>query len=164
MTKASLIALTIFGSSAIAVSGGVAFHRSRLDVAEALKRAGYKPDNAGRIPFKDRSFGGVTLAYDPSLKNPTIGLRNCIRGIDSCQMADKQLDRCVQDAPRCVSATPWNNDPAGEDCCPESCVSEYFNNRKTQKPGAALSNVVDGMCYPGLQAFLSRGRSDGGAP
>lgn len=130
-------------------------HHTRAEIVDALKDAGYEPDDAGRFLFDDLSVGGVMPAYDPSLADPTTGLRSCVRRIDACDVATSKLDECVAGAPRCVSSTPWKNDPAGDDCCPESCLLEYFDARKTETPEAAISDVVRGMCYPGLQSFLS---------
>ena len=163
MTKPALVVLTIVGTAVVAVSSWkLAFHRNSSHVADALRRAGYKADSAGRFLFKDRSFGGITPAYDPNLKNPATGFRRCNARIDACMGRTASIDDCVREAPRCVSKTPWKNDPAGDDCCPESCVREYFANRKTQTPEVAITNLVDGMCYPGLLAFVSG--SDGGTP
>jgi len=97
---------------------------------------------------------GLDLAFDPNLYDPTTGLRSCSTRIDVCFEATSKLDACVAGAPRCVSSTPWKNDPGGEDCCPESCLLEYFDKRKTMSDAAALMSVVRGTCYPGMQALL----------
>jgi len=163
VTKRFLLAFAAIGATGITVSvWKPLIHRNSSDVGSVLKGVGYKPDASGRFQFENQSLGGLTLAYDPNLKNPTTGFRACIGRTTACQIATKNLDDCMSGAPKCVSATPWKNDPNGEDCCPESCIREYFSNRKTQTPGVALSNVVDGMCYPGLQSYLNR--SEGGAP
>jgi len=172
MTKPVLIALSIAGAAVLAVSVWRLgfhrkFHRSPADIADALRRAGYKADSAGRFLLPEHSLGGITLAYDPNLKNPTTGFRACNNRIDSCLVTRAgREDYCVREAPRCVSATPWKDDPAGDDCCPESCVREYFANRRTQTAAVALSNLTESMCYPGLKAFLDQPgpSASGGGP
>lgn len=42
-----------------------------------------------------------------------------------------------------------------EETSPPTSEERYFDDRKTQSEGAAISNVIRGMCYPGLQSFLS---------
>jgi hypothetical protein len=130
-----------------------AHHPSRQDIADALKRAGYRPDDKGRIVLDPNA--PISLAYDPNLRDPTTGLRACVNRIDSCFEATSHLESCIDGAPRCVSATPWKDDPAGDDCCPESCVREYHELRKTRTEGAAFTQVVRGTCYPGLKELLS---------
>lgn len=124
------------------------------DVVAALKRAGYKEDDAGRIILTPDA-AGLALAYDPNLHDPTIGLRNCISRIGNCIVATNELESCIDGAPRCVSSTPWKDDPAGDDCCPESCVKEYHELRKTRSEGSAWMQMIRGTCYPGMKELLS---------
>ena len=107
------------------------------------------------VVFGDRSLGGVDLAYDPNLYYPTTGLRSCVGRVNACFIATGKLDECVAGAPRCVTATPWKNDPGGEDCCPDSCLLQYFSDRKTNTAATSFATVVQGTCYPGLQEFLN---------
>jgi hypothetical protein len=129
-----------------------AHHPSGQDIADALKRAGYKQDEKGRIILDPNA--PISLAYDPNLRDPTTGLRACVNGINSCYGTSK-FESCIDSAPRCVSATPWKDDPGGDECCPESCVQEYHELRKTRTEGAAFMKVFRGTCYPGLKALLS---------
>ncbi len=132
---------------------GVARHRNRRqDIATALRLAGYEADDAGRI-LLTQSEAGLDLAYDPNRYNPSIGFRSCINGIDTCRTKGRSADACVDATPRCVSATPWKDDPAGDDCCPESCVKEYHELRKTRTEGGALVAMTRGGCYPGTKAL-----------
>lgn len=156
MTKRHLFALAAAGTVTLGFSVWRPWtHRSRADISEALKRAGYKPDSSGRFLFSDRSLGGITPAYDPNRRDPTIGFRACSNRIDACIAHKSNIDECVTSAPRCVSATPWKNDPGGDDCCPDSCVREYLNSRKTETPIMAITDLVHSMCYPGLESFLN---------
>jgi hypothetical protein len=129
-------------------------HDRRQDLAEALKRAGYEADDAGRVILTPNETG-LSLGYDPNLHDPTTGFRACVAQIGSCLLTTKTEDECVRDSSRCVSATPWKDDPAGDDCCPESCIQEYFELRKTRSDMAALQRVVDGTCYPGMKDLAS---------
>ena len=53
-----------------------------------------------------------------------------------------------------MSDTPWADDPAGFDCCPIECLSEYFDLREEETPGKAMISLASSMCYPGLQSHL----------
>jgi len=147
------LAVLTGGVLAFALWKGVSHrnHRNRRqDIAEALKLRGYEEDDAGRIILTPDS-SGLALAYDPNLYDPTIGFRACMTRIATCLSPSRGADACVKAAPRCVSSTPWKNDPAGDDCCPESCVQEYFEMRKTQPETTALPRLADGTCYPGMR-------------
>ena len=128
----------------------------RQELAQRLQQAGYKTDDAGRIIFENET--GLSLAYDPNLRDPTIGFRECMGNISACIEATAKspgkLDRCVRESSRCVSAKPWKGDPAGDDCCPESCVHEYFEMRKTQSEGWSWAQLLEGTCYPGMKEQL----------
>ena len=129
-------------------------HDRRQDLAEALKRAGSQADDAGRIMLTPNETG-LSLGYDPNLHDPTTGHRACIAQINSCLLSNKTVDDCVRDTSRCTSATPWKNDPAGDFCCPNSCVQEYFNLRKTLSDNEAYSRMFRGTCYPGMKDLAS---------
>jgi hypothetical protein len=130
------------------------FHRTRADVVASLVASGFTPDEKGRFVFEGMTSVGLDLAFDPNLYDPTTGLRSCATRINACFENTSQLDACVAASPRCVSSTPWKNDPGGDDCCPESCLLEYFDKRTTTSAAAALSSMVRGLCYPGMQAIL----------
>ena len=147
--KVSFVVLAIGG---VVAGGWWRFHHRdrRQDIAEALQRAGYKADDAGRIILTPNDTG-LSLAYDPNLRDPTTGFRSSMALIDSCLMTTKNIDDCVRDAPRCLSATPWKDDPAGDSCCPESCFREYFELRKTKSDMVAIQQLGRGTCYPGMK-------------
>jgi hypothetical protein len=132
---------------------GASHRNRRQELAHALKLAGYPEDDAGRIILRPND-NGLSLAYDPNLYDPTTGFRACMGRITACFDATKRLDSCVKDSPRCVSSTPWKNDPAGDDCCPESCVQEYFELRKTASEAVAVTRLVRGTCYPGMKELF----------
>jgi len=151
------LAVLLGGVVAFAVwEGSHRNHRSRRqEIAEALKRRGYEADDAGRIILTPDS-SGLALAYDPNLYDPFVAFRACMGRITACLEEHKHGDECVKTAPRCVSLTPWKNDPAGDDCCPESCVQEYFEMRKTKHESLALSLLVRGTCYPGMKEQIRK--------
>lgn len=161
MTKRLFLALGAAAATSV-LGASVWGHRSASDVSEMLKHAGYKPDGSGRFEFPDRSLGGITPAYDPNLKDPTTGFRSCFNRINVCLLHSSSLDDCVSSAPKCVSATPWKNDPGGDDCCPDSGIGYYFDDRKTETADVALMKVMRSMCYPGLESFLNG--KGGGTP
>jgi hypothetical protein len=130
-----------------------AHHPSRQDIADALKHAGYKQDDKGRTILDPNA--PISLAFDPNQRDPTTGLRACVNGINSCYEATSKFESCIDSAPRCVSATPWKDDPGGDECCPESCVQEYHELRKTKPQITAFRGMIDGTCYPGMKALLS---------
>jgi len=133
-------------------------HRTRADIVASLLANGFTPDEKGRFIFEGITDVGLDLAFDPNLYDPMTGLRSCATRINACFERGSQngskLDSCIAASPRCVSSTPWKNDPCGEDFCPESCLLEYFDKRATMSAAAALSSMVEGTCYPGMQAVL----------
>jgi hypothetical protein len=145
------------------VGSGIAFatwkgfsHRNRRqDIANALKLAGYKEDDVGRIILTPDA-AGIALAYDPNLHDPFVGFRACMGRLTACLNMNGHMDSCVKEAPRCVSATPWSNDPAGDDCCPESCIQEYLTLRKTVSEAAAGSLLARSTCYPGMKEQIQQ--------
>lgn len=151
-TKVGLAAL-ILCVVVIGVWKSVSHRNRRQDVANALKLAGYPEDDAGRIILTPDA-SGLALAYDPNAYSPALGFRSCINRINVCFEATKQLERCMNETPRCVSSTPWKNDPAGDDCCPQSCIDEYYERRKKTSEGAAFMGMGRGTCYPGMKVVL----------
>ena len=151
--KLSLVVLAIVGVQ-VGIWWAARHHDRRQDIAEALKRAGYPADDAGRIILTPNETG-LSLAYDPNLHDPTTGFRACVAQINSCLLTTKTIDDCVRDTSRCTSPTPWKNDPAGDFCCPNSCIQEYFELRKTQSDNEAYSRMFRGTCYPGMKEILS---------
>jgi len=146
----------------LVLCGGVALaiieqrvHHSGRNVADTLKQAGYTQDDAGRFILDGSNGAGISLAYDPNLHDPTTGFRSCVARINACFERTSHLEPCIDQAPRCVSQTPWKNDPAGDDCCPESCVDEFHQLRKTKIEVAAFMDMVSGTCYPGMKAIFS---------
>jgi hypothetical protein len=123
-----------------------------------LADAGLETDDAGRVLFGAESSSGLTLAFDPNSHTPLDGFEHCLGRIQTCREQTSEYDGCVAAAPRCASSTPAN-DPAGFDCCPSECLLEYFNDRKTMSAPKALLSVAQGMCYPGLRAYLQGANS-----
>ena len=148
------LAALLAGVAVLGVLRAQSPRNRRQDVARALKLAGFKEDDAGRIILSTED-SGLSFAFDPNLQRPSIGFRSFITRITACYDRSNQLDSCINDCPRCVSPTPWKDDPAGDDCCPESCVSEYYELRKTKEPSVAIMGVARGNCYPGMKATLS---------
>lgn len=132
--------------------------RTPVELAQALRDLGFEADDQGRIVFSDFAMAGVSLAFDPHLQTPLTGFRNCMDRITACRVQRGTLDECVAAAPRCVSDTPWADDPAGFDCCPVECLSEYFELREQEAPGRAMISLAESMCYPGMRAYLESSR------
>ena len=142
---------------ALGVWKAATYHRNRRqELAFALKLAGFPEDDAGRIILTPDT-SGVSLAYDPNRRGPTVGFRGCMGSLVACLDATKHMDPCVRDVKRCVSSTPWKDDPAGDDCCPESCVQEYLELRKKFSEEVAGGELARGTCYPGMKELLRRG-------
>jgi hypothetical protein len=118
-----------------------------------LADAGLEMDDAGRILLGSESASGLTLAFDPNSHTPLDGFQHCLGRVQTCREQTSEYDGCVAAAPRCSSSTPAD-DPAGFDCCPSECLLEYFDDRRTMSAPRALLSVAQGMCYPGLQAYL----------
>jgi hypothetical protein len=128
--------------------------RTPTEVANLLKDAGFEEDDAGRILLDDFSLGGVTMAFDPNLKTPLEGFRHCMHRIQACRATTGALDACVAAMPRCTSSSPWLDDAAGFDCCPQACLLEYFEDRSVHPPGEAAVRLAQSTCYPGLRTYL----------
>jgi hypothetical protein len=126
------------------------------EVRDKLVDAGLPQDDAGRILLPS-SFAGVQVAYDPSLQTPLTGVKSCLQRIRTCTGLTGEIDECVADAPRCASTEPWLGDPAGDDCCPVSCLLSYFDARPAKDEPTALKAFLDNGCYPGLSAYLNSG-------
>jgi hypothetical protein len=132
--------------------------RTNAEIAAMMVDAGYATDDAGVVQLA--ATGGVGLAFDPALRTPVDGLGLCLDYLESCMMINRTIDGCVAAAHRCVSPTPWLGDPAGDDCCPEPCLVEYFNLRAMQSEATAMQNFLHSSCYAGASAPPS----DGGGP
>jgi hypothetical protein len=129
--------------------------RTAQELADLLRQAGFEQDANGRILFGDQAFGGVTPFFDPNLKTPMTGLRSCVYRLQACALANNaQVDQCVAGTPRCVGETPWVGDPGGDDCCPEACLTKYFEARATESAFRSFRKITDGSCYPGFSAFI----------
>lgn len=128
--------------------------RTPEEVAQLFRQLGFEADEQGRILFPGLAMGGVIPAFDPNLHTPMIGFRRCMERIQACRVLTREVDACVASMPRCASTTPWLDDPAGLDCCPAECLSEYFEKRTSQAPGKALIDLSQSLCYPGLESYL----------
>lgn len=144
--------------SAVASAKGISPIETRLpplyspeEAADMMRDAGMPTNDAGQILLPDRTFAGVTLAFDPKLRTPAMGLRKCLEYIymTLATNASASVDVAVASAPRCAGATPWLGDEAGDDCCPEACLLKYFDARATQTEGVALDAIATSGCYPG---------------
>jgi hypothetical protein len=127
--------------------------RTRQEIADLFVQAGFPTDEKGRILMKG-GIGGLTMAFDPSLRTPGLGLGACFERIQLCLRpldgtAGGTLDSCVASVPRCTTNTPWDGkDPAGEDCCPVACVQRYAEARR-HGPASAADVFSTSGCYPG---------------
>lgn len=131
--------------------------RSPEEIAATLKSLGYPEDADGGIDLPGAELGAVQLAFDPTIKNPLMGVRTCIYRIEACMVSNRKVDACVAATPRCVGNTPWLGDDAGLDCCPEACLEKYFERRSSANERVALDEFMFSGCYPGLTDFMSGG-------
>jgi hypothetical protein len=129
------------------------------EMADELADAGYPRVDGGGVAIPTISFGGIVGVVDPSHRTPAMSYRACVNYLAVCMQATKKVDGCVASAPRCVTSTPWLGDPAGDDCCPESCLAEYFVDRQTMGPSEALGRWRTSGCYPSEPGYY-----DGGLP
>jgi hypothetical protein len=118
-------------------------------IAAQLADAGFSSDDAGRffISGPDDTNTTLGLTFDPNLRTPALSFKACVEYILSCVMLNGDVDSCVAQAPRCVSSTPWNGDPAGIECCPQACLLKYFSSRPATAPAAAMQSVAASTCY-----------------
>jgi hypothetical protein len=124
--------------------------RSSHEIVQLLQDAGVPRNDAG--VFLLSSTGGlIELGFDPHVHTPEQGFADCLNRLNACFALNRQVDKCVETAPRCRGNKPWLGDPAGIDCCPQSCASEYFTARTHGKTEAiALDEMAISHCYPGL--------------
>jgi hypothetical protein len=134
-------------------------YKSTAQAADELADAGFPRLDGGAVAIPTLSFGGMVPVIDPSQKTPAMSYRACMNFVTVCWMATKNVDGCVAAAPRCLTSTPWLGDPAGEDCCPESCLAEYFVDRSSMEPVKALKRWRTSGCYPSEPGYF-----DGGLP
>ena len=131
---------------------------SPQEVARALRDAGFREDAQGRIVFDAFEIGGLVSAFDPNLKTPLMGLRSCVYRLQTCALATGKMDECVAGAPRCEDDTPWLGDPGGTDCCPDACLTGYFDERELRSSYQAVRKIIEGSCYPGLTQYYQEQR------
>lgn len=131
--------------------------RSRQEVADLMVDAGgaSRLDGGGVIPPLAKGWG-VAWYYDPNHRTPLTGMDACLERIELCSTFGNTVDSCVAAQPRCAGSTPWLSDDAGEDCCPEACLTAYFGARDQNTPFAALRLLLDSACYPQLQEYLTQ--------
>jgi hypothetical protein len=127
--------------------------RTPQEIAAELLDAGYEQNDAGVIVLPSLGGGPIELGFDPNEKNPLIGLKECNVSILACVEEKGVFDECVAAAPRCVSETPWDGDPAGLGCCPEACLLAYFNARPAKRFSEAMKELNNG-CYPGFLDYM----------
>ena len=76
-TKLGLAALIVVGVVvAFGIWKSVSHRNRRQDIANALKLAGSEANDAGVIILTPDAGGGLALAYDPNLYDPSIGHRS----------------------------------------------------------------------------------------
>lgn len=125
--------------------------RDPEELAVLLAAFGYPRDAQGNVLFPHLGEHGAVMAYDPAKRTPATGFRQCIDWITTCMEGTHTTAACVAAAPRCISATPGNGDPAGADCCPEACLSAYLNALPAATEEAAVAAISDSPgCYPGI--------------
>jgi hypothetical protein len=127
--------------------------RSNEEIASLLAQAGYERDEQGRVLLSEFDLGGLVKVFDPNLRTPLTALQGCIQRLTACAAISGNVDGCIAAAPRCVTTTPWQNDPGGPDCCPEACLVEYLSGRATQSAQASLNGLLESDCFPGFDEF-----------
>lgn len=98
-------------------------------------------------------IGEARLELDPTVRDPLTGLGTCSDLLTYCfEPGVKSLDDCAREVPRCTTKEPWNE----SDCCPDSCVDDYLDARKTAEPLAAFDAALyqNGSCYPGVKGLI----------
>lgn len=128
--------------------------RTPQEVAAWLVSQGYPLDEEGRVRLVTKAIGVVEPVFDPNKKTPITQFGRCIDRIDACRFATDKLDECVAATPRCVTDTPWLDDPGGFDCCPSACLTHYFDLRTTESGPEAMVDLAEGDCYPQLKEEL----------
>ncbi len=135
---------------------------TNAEIAGMLDDAGVAHDDSGVYYLgsldPNAAVGG---AFDPSLVTPALSMRNCMQYIETCAFLNGgDIDGCVAQAPRCATSTPWTGDPAGVDCCPQSCLVQYLTTRASNSPGSALVSLAQSACILPADAGST---TDGGA-
>jgi hypothetical protein len=131
--------------------------RTQEEIADILVSQGLYRDEQGRVRFPNLTFSGIEWAFDPSLTSPLEALTSCLMRIELCAMSTTfSVDECVAATPRCITETPWLNDPGGNDCCPLACLQDYFDRREAGDGEAvALNHFRTSDCFPGLEEYLT---------
>ena len=103
---------------------------------------------------------GGRLELDPTRRGPLTVLGRCTAWIAACVAPpDRTLDDCARSAPRCSSATPWDEASA---CCPPACFAAYRRARMDAPAGEAPLDTFtrvyfdDASCFPGVPAAVGR--------
>jgi hypothetical protein len=136
------------------------------EIAAMMTDAGIPQDDAGVFYLaSDDPNAAMVRSFDPARSTPVTSMRNCMQYIEACALVNSgNFDGCVAQAPRCASATPWAGDPAGIECCPQSCLVVYMQTRETQPAGVAFSTMARSTCVLGnvTDGGIEGGVSDGG--
>jgi len=112
---------------------------------------GLPVNDAGALTLIENSK--VALQIDPTKKTPVHTMRGCRFWLRACrQQNHEDLDLCMDHAPACKSARPWEVD---EQCCPSACAKRYREHRAAGKAdGLALMDTFEEIeCFPGLAAY-----------
>lgn len=105
-----------------------------------------------------------SVAFDPKGGSPVWGLSLCRQSILTCMRAliydagirdARELEqRCVAQVPRCVTSTPWLDDPAGPGCCPQACIDAHQKDGRTILERKPSEGFFDDSCYPGIEEYM----------
>jgi hypothetical protein len=134
------------------------------EIAAMMADAGFPEDDAGVFYFvsSDRN-APIVKSFDPSISTPLTLFRNCMEYIETCALVNSgNFDGCVAKASRCATSTPWVSDPAGIECCPESCLVLYLQTREAQAAAVSLETVAQSTCVFGNVGGTDAGASDSG--
>lgn len=130
---------------------------SPTEIANRLRDAGF-PANKDGVIVTGPGVGGLAPGYDPKqAETPVAGAAACVGQVTACIAVTRSgADACVLATRRCKTRTPWLGDPAGRDCCPDTCVDAYFHAREVTCDSQATKVFLHSSCYPGLPDHLRR--------
>ena len=161
------ILAVIAGVAVVATVGILLFRRSDASSPETMRadesaqglRQAAADASSGKRWHYDDAGGVVGLRPDNSIvrlgpppeRSPERLFEHCIQLLSQCGIAEdtNAANTCFARIRRCATKTPWLDDPAGVDCCPQKCmtVADGEKAKPDYAPSSVMLLVSESRCF-----------------